>query len=105
VDGTPIHPHLAAGALGVGVLRRLVVGAASELMDLGLSVRCFPRHLADAIKTRDGGRCRMVDGCDAPHQWLDTDHIRPWSHFGPTSVGNGRCGCAPHNRKEPHPRT
>jgi hypothetical protein len=59
VDGTPIHPHLAAGALGVGVLRRLVVGAASELMDLGLSVRCFPRHLADAIKTRDGGRCRM----------------------------------------------
>lgn len=100
-DGTQLHPHLLAGALDVAVLRRLVMSSESEILDLGVEVRCFPAKLAEAIKIRDGGRCRMQDGCDAPYQWLEIDHVQPFRHFGSTSTGNGRCGCQGHNRNDP----
>jgi hypothetical protein len=98
VDGTAIHPHLAAGALSVAVLRRLVMGAGSEILDLGMAVRCFPGHLAQAIRARDGGRCQMIPNCDAAHQWLDTDHITPYANLGPTATHNARSACTTHNR-------
>jgi hypothetical protein len=101
VDGTQIHPKLAIGSLAVATLRRLVMTAKPEILDLGESVRCFPSRLRDAIKARDRGRCQMHDGCDAPHQWLDTDHITPYAHFGATSTANGRMGCEAENRDNP----
>lgn len=104
VDGTPMHPALAIGALAVAELRRLVLGAAGEILDYGRAVRCFPAHLRDAIKARDRGHCQITPGCDVPHQWLDIDHAQPWQAFGPTSVANGRCGCTTENRN-PRPAT
>jgi hypothetical protein len=98
VDGTPIHPSLAASALLTGILRRVVFSATGELLDLGRSVRCFPRHLKDALKTRSRGTCEHPSGCQAPHTWLDADHINPWTNLGPTSTANGRCRCVQHNR-------
>jgi hypothetical protein len=96
IDGTPVHPRLAAAALPTGVLRRLVFLSGSERVDLGRSVRSFPRHLKDALLALSRGRCD-VSGCDAPLSWLEADHILPWSREKPTAISNGGVKCRPHN--------
>lgn len=97
VDGTPLPPSTVVGLLGVATLRRLVLGAESELLDLGRAVYRFPQHLKHAIRARDRGRC-CADNCDAPLAWLQTDHIVPWSGNGRTAVDNAQTLCGPHNR-------
>lgn len=97
VDGTPIHPRLAAAYLGIAELRRLVMGADGEILDLGSAVRCYPRHLKDAILAAGRGRC-AEPGCDAPLTWLQADHDLPFSRHGPTATRNGKARCDPHNK-------
>lgn len=97
VDGTPIHPRLAAAYLGVAELRRLVMSADGEILDLGTKVRCYPRHLKDAILAAARGRC-AERGCDAPLTWLQADHDMPFSRHGPTATRNGKARCDPHNK-------
>jgi hypothetical protein len=97
VDGTPIHPSTVVGLLGVATLRRLVLGATGEVLDLGRSVRTFPRHLKDALLVAARGRC-STSGCDAPPGWLEADHVIPWSRGGPTATHNGQILCAADNR-------
>lgn len=97
VDGTPIHPRLAAAYLGIAELRRLVMAADGEILDLGMKVRCYPRHLKDAILAAARGRC-AESGCDAPLTWLQADHDMPFSRHGPTATRNGKARCDPHNK-------
>lgn len=97
VDGTPIHPRLAAAYLGIAELRRLVMSAAGEILDLGTKVRCYPRQLKDAILVAARGRC-AEPGCDAPLSWLQADHDMPHSRNGPTATRNGKARCDPHNK-------
>ena len=97
VDGTPIHPRLAVTYLGVAELRRLVMEADGEILDLGTKVRCYPRHLKDAIVAAARGRCAET-GCDAPLSWLQADHDMPFSRHGPTATRNGKARCDPHNK-------
>lgn len=97
VDGTPIHPRLAAAYLGIAELRRLVMNAEAEILDLGSAVRCYPRHLKDAILAAARGRC-AEPGCDAPLTWLQADHDMPFSRHGPTATRNGKARCDPHNK-------
>ncbi len=78
-------------------LRRLVMDAASEKLDLGRRVRLYPRHLEDALLALGRGRCE-VEGCDAPLSWLQADHRLPWRRDGFTSVANGGLQCDPHNK-------
>ena len=96
VDGTPIHPRWVLGLLGVATLRRLVLGADSEILDLGREVRTFPRKLKDAIFGAHRGTCAN-DGCDAPFSWLQADHVIPWTRNGPTATDNGQPLCRPDN--------
>jgi hypothetical protein len=97
VDGTPIHPKQVVGLLGLAEIRRLVLSATGEVLDLGRSVRLFPRHLKAALLASTRGRCVEV-GCDAPLAWLQADHVIPWSRGGPTAVGNGTIRCAACNK-------
>ena len=97
VDGTPIHPRLAVAYLGIAELRRLVMDADSEILDLGNKVRCYPRHLKDAILAAARGRC-AERGCDAPLTWLQADHDMPFSLNGPTATRNAKARCDPHNK-------
>ncbi len=97
VDGTPIHPRLAAAYIGIAELRRLVMSAEGEVLDLGQKVRCFPRQLKEAILVAARGRCAET-GCDAPLSWLQADHELPYSRHGPTAIRNGKARCDPHNK-------
>jgi len=99
IDGTPIHPRLALAAAATAHVRRLVLGAESEVLDLGRTVRTFPRHLKQLLLILARGRCQSP-GCDAPLAWLQADHYIPWSRDGPTSLANGHILCDPHNKKK-----
>ncbi len=95
-DGTPIHPRLATAALAAGTLRRLVLSADNEILQLGTAVRDFPRHFKDAVIAAHKGRCDH-QGCDAPTHWLQADHHIPHSRNGPTNIDNCNPLCGPHN--------
>jgi hypothetical protein len=99
IDGTPIHPRFAAAVLATAVLRRLVLGADGEILDLGRKVRTFPRHLKQALLARARGHCQ-TPGCDAPHAWLQADHLIPWSHGGRTATVNGQILCDGDNKRK-----
>lgn len=97
IDGTPIHPRFALGVLAVASLRRIVLGARSEVLDLGRGVRAFPTHLKLALLVAARGHCQ-VRGCSAPFPWLQADHVHPWNAGGTTSTSNGQILCDPHNK-------
>ena len=97
INGIPLHPRLSIGALSTGVLSRLVFGADNSILNLGRTVRSFPRHLRQALLVQGRGRCR-APGCDAPLAWLESDHIKAWSRGGPTDISNGQVLCGPHNK-------
>lgn len=97
IDGTPIHPAAAISLLARATLRRLVIGADSEILDLGRAVRGFPRRLHQALLAVGRGSC-AIPGCDAPVAWLEADHIHPWSKGGTTATTNGQILCAAHNK-------
>jgi hypothetical protein len=99
IDGTPIHPHYALALLATATLRRLILSADGEILDLGRGVRCYPRHLKDAMLVVAKGRCQ-TPGCDAPLWWLQADHLLSWHHLGPTATRNGQILCGPHNRQK-----
>lgn len=98
-DGTPVHPTEAARLLAVAELRRLVLGAKSETLDLGRTVRNFPRKFKQALTASSRGRCQYP-GCDAKVSWLEVDHIDPWSLGGPTDMANAQVLCGCHNRQK-----
>lgn len=97
VDGTPLHPEHVVGLLGVAEIRRLVLSARGEILDLGRAVRLFPRQLKAALLAGARGRC-LEPGCDAPLAWLQADHVIPWSRGGPTATTNGTIRCAACNK-------
>lgn len=97
---------LDAEQLSVGEARRLaceaqivpvVLGGASEPLDLGRTRRLFSPAQRKAIRLRDG-RCR-AEGCDVDAVWTEVHHRDAWSAGGPTNVSNGVCLCGHHHRR------
>ncbi|MHA6512280.1 HNH endonuclease signature motif containing protein [Tessaracoccus sp. Z1128] len=96
---------LASGAeIAPGDLRRLccdadltpaVLGARSEVLDLGLTKRLVPAGLRKALSIRDGG-CAFPN-CTAPDTACEAHHVVPWYLDGPTSLGNMVLLCAHHH--------
>lgn len=68
----------------------VVLGGASQPLDLGTGRRFFSEAQRRAMAVRDGG-C-AGPGCDAPPSWCDGAHIKPAGH-GPTSLDNGLLLC------------
>jgi len=74
---------------------RVIMGASSELLDLGRSRRLVTGALRRALEIRDRG-C-VWPGCDRPAAWCDVHHLVPWEHGGPTNVENCCLLCRRHH--------
>lgn len=90
--------------VGPGELRRLccdadivpvVLGGASEVLDVGRDQRLATAPIRTALAVRDGG-C-VFPGCDRPPAACHAHHIVPWQDGGPTSLDNLVSVCAHHH--------
>lgn len=98
-------------AIGAGELRRLccdadltpaVLGAASEVLDVGRTVRLVTAPLRRALSVRDGG-C-VFPGCGAADECCDAHHVVPWWDGGLTAVANLVLVCPHHHGLVEPPR-
>jgi hypothetical protein len=90
--------------LSAGTLRRLacdaniipaVLGAHSEILDLGRRSRIASPALRAAVIARDGG-C-IFPGCGRPPAWSECHHRQHWLDGGPTSLQNLDLLCVHHH--------
>ncbi len=73
----------------------VVLGGASQVLDLGRRRRLHTESQRVALTLRDGG-C-TADGCDRPAAMCEAHHDRPWSRGGGTSLRNARLLCSRHH--------
>jgi hypothetical protein len=83
-------------------VRRAVLGAKGEILDIGRATRVIPKQLRLALAIRDSG-CAFP-GCDRPVEACHIHHMDPWWHGGPTSLSNGCTLCPTHHRMVEPPR-
>ena len=88
IRGTPIHPKHALGLLLVGKLRRTIMGAHDQVINLGRDVRFFTQAQRFALLIQQRGKCAF--GTQTPYAWLHADHITPFSKGGLTDLKNGQ---------------
>jgi hypothetical protein len=96
----PITPGTAAAWLTAAEVERIVFDTPSRVIDVGVQRRFFTGGTRRAIELRD--RTCYIDGCDAPFETLQADHIHPHARGGPTTQANGRLACPFHNRRRNH---
>lgn len=94
-------------AITAGQARRLactagivpvVLGGASEILDLGRTHRLFSSPQRKALGIRDR-HCR-AEGCDIPAAWCEAHHARdPWSRGGKTDLADGLLLCPFHHHR------
>jgi hypothetical protein len=81
-------------------VRRIVLGAASEPLDVGRATPVVRASIRRAVVIRDRG-CTFP-GCDRPPSWTDAHHVRHWADGGETRVSNLVLLCRPHHRLVHH---
>jgi len=92
--------------VSAGAVRRLaadariipmVLGGASQVLDLGVGTRLFSRAQKLALAERDGG-CAW-SGCTHPPSYTEAHHLRWWSRGGTTDLDNGILLCSFHHHR------
>ncbi len=73
----------------------IVLGSASQVLDVGRATRVFPTSIRRALIHRDKG-CAFP-GCDRPPAWADGHHLVHWADGGPTSLANAVLVCRLHH--------
>lgn len=73
----------------------MVLGTASQPLDVGHAQRSFSTGMRRALHVRDRG-C-VVPGCRRPAEWCHPHHIEEWAKGGPTAVANGALLCRHHH--------
>lgn len=73
----------------------MVLGTASQPLDVGRAQRNFPVAIRRALHVRDRG-C-IVPGCSRPAEWCQPHHLDPWANGGPTSLANAALLCRHHH--------
>jgi hypothetical protein len=73
----------------------MVLGAPSEVLDLGYTKRLFTPAQRRALAVRDKG-CTFP-GCTVPPMWCEAHHVVHWLHGGPTDLCNGALLCGRHH--------
>jgi len=73
----------------------IVLGTASEPLDVGREQRLVTRAQRVALWQRDQG-CTFP-GCTAPPQWTQAHHVTHWSHGGPSDLDNYASLCTRHH--------
>ncbi len=90
--------------LSAGELRRtccdaeivpVVLGAVSQVLDVGRAERLVTPELRTALVARDRG-C-VFPGCDAPHTRCEAHHVIPWWAGGDTALHNLVLLCHSHH--------
>ncbi|HKG49492.1 MAG TPA: DUF222 domain-containing protein, partial [Actinomycetales bacterium] len=84
--GVPLSAGLARRLACDATLIPMVLGSASEPLDVGRATRLIPPAIRRALIARDRG-CAFP-GCRRPPRWCDAHHIQHWSEGGPTSLVN-----------------
>jgi hypothetical protein len=100
-----IHETLNGDILTVDTLRmlacsvsRVLLGADSEVLDVGRKTRVWSAAQRRAIIARD--RHCQADGCDRGPRWCDIHHLDHWGDKGETAVENGILYCRWHHTEE-----
>ncbi len=75
----------------------IVMGGASEVLDVGRATRTVPAAIRRALIARDQG-C-VWPGCDRAAVHCDAHHIEHWVHNGPTSLDNLALLCHSHHQR------
>jgi hypothetical protein len=73
----------------------VVLGGASEILDLGRTRRLASPALRQAVGLRDG-HCAFP-GCEVALHRCELHHIKPWQDAGPTSLDNLVALCVRHH--------
>jgi hypothetical protein len=80
----------------------VVLGADSEILDLGRTRRLFSPAQVRALRLRDR-RCR-AEGCSVPAAWAEAHHLDPWRDGGRTDLARGALLCSHHHHAIHDPR-
>jgi hypothetical protein len=76
----------------------VVLGARSEVLDLGRSQRLFSPAQHKALAVRDK-TCR-AEGCTIPAAWCEAHHAKtPWALGGLTNIADGALLCSWHHHR------
>jgi hypothetical protein len=81
-------------------LRRYLLSADGELLDLGRSQRLVTPALRRAVEHRDE-HC-VFAGCTAPTWWCEVHHVIHWLFGGETSLENSALLCERHHTQIHH---
>lgn len=73
----------------------MILGTASQPLDVGRAQRSFSHAMRRALHVRDRG-C-IVPGCPRPSGWCEPHHIEEWAQGGSTSVANAALVCRQHH--------
>ncbi len=87
--GATLHPELARMLACDSEVIPVVLGTASQPLEVGRASRSVPTGMRRALITRAGGHCEMP-GCDRPASGCDAHHRVHWSQGGPTRIDNKR---------------
>jgi hypothetical protein len=81
-------------------LRRYLLSADGDLLDLGRTQRLVTPALRRAVELRDES-C-VFAGCDAPTSWCEVHHVVHWLFGGETSLANSALLCERHHTQTHH---
>ncbi len=79
----------------------VVLGADSEVLDVGRARRFFTKAQLTAMTLRDGG-C-VTEGCDWPPWMCHAHHWTRWADGGPSDLGNAGLLCPRHHARAHDP--
>jgi hypothetical protein len=96
-DGTPIAPGTLRTLLCGADILPVVLGGASEILDLGRTRRLHTHYQHRALAVRDGG-CTF-GACAAPPSGCHDHHTTHWAKGGPTTIRDGALLCPRHHRQ------
>jgi hypothetical protein len=98
--GAPISAAAARRLACDANLIPIVLGAASQPLDIGRATRLIPPAIRRALTARDGG-C-VFPGCDRPPSWCDAHHNIHWAAGGETALINLYLLCGHHHDSVHH---
>ncbi len=79
----------------------VVLGADSEILDVGRTRRLVTDAIRKALNLRDRG-CTEV-GCSMPAAFCEAHHVVPWSRGGKTSLADTKLFCSFHHHRAHDP--
>ncbi len=95
IDGVAVDPRQAVALAFIGHVRRVVVNAASVVVDAGRLRRLYTGPLREVLQAIEP-RCMWL-GCTIRAAISQIDHLHSHAHGGPTDAANARVMCQHHN--------